>query len=78
MAKKKKATLIAVREKVKKPRTLKLWGCGDGAEAWVDKTRLAGDRRVVFIDSLTSRDSKELRKIAEFCKQAADWMDDEK
>ena len=75
---KKKTSLLAVREKVKKPKVLRFWPCGDGADAWVDKTRLSGDRRVVFVDHLTTRDPKELRKLAEFCKQAADWMDDEK
>ena len=49
---------------------------GDGCEAWVDKTRLAGERRTVFIH-LSSREAPHLRKLAEFCKQAADWMEDE-
>jgi hypothetical protein len=47
MAKKKKATLIAAREKVKKPKTIN-FGI-DGAEAYVDKTRLRGERRFVFL-----------------------------
>jgi hypothetical protein len=75
MAKKKKATLIAVREKVKKPKAVKLGF--EYAEAWVDRTRLRGERRLVTI-SLDSRESSDLRILAEFCKQAADWLDDEK
>jgi len=75
MAKKNKATLIAVREKVKKPKTIN-FGI-DGAEAYVDKTRLRGERRFVFLE-MSGNDSKAVRKIAEFCKQAADWMDDDK
>jgi hypothetical protein len=73
--KKKKATLIAVREKVKKPKAVKLGV--DYAEAWVDKTRLRGERRRVSI-SLDSRESSDVRILAAFCKQAADWMDDDK
>ena len=76
MAKKKKATLIAVREKVKKPKAVKL-GLDYATWAWVDKSRLRGDRRLVTI-SMDSRDSSDLRILAEFCKQAADWMDDDK
>lgn len=64
------AKKMAVREKVKKPKAVG-W-----CEAWVDKTRLAGERRTVFIH-LSSREAPHLRKIAEFCKQAADWMEDE-
>ena len=75
MAKKKKATLIAVREKVKKPKTIN-FGL-DFAEAHVDKTRLRGERRFVFLE-MSGNDSENLRKFAEFCRQAADWMDDDK
>jgi hypothetical protein len=75
MAKKKKTSLVAVREKVKKPKAVKLGF--DYAEAWVDKTRLRGERRLVTI-SLESGKSSDLRAFAEFCKQAADWMDDDK
>ena len=72
---KKKTTLIAVREKVKKPKAVKSFL--DYAEAWVDKTRLRGERRLATI-SLDSGKSSDLRVFAEFCKQAADWMDDDK
>lgn len=72
---KKKTTLIAVRAKVKKPKAVKLGF--DYAEAWVDKTRPRGGRRLVTI-SLESWESSDLRDFAEFCKQAADWMDDDK
>lgn len=75
MAKKKKTTLLAVREKVKKPRAVN--SGFDYAEAWVDKTRPRGERRLVTI-SLESWESSELRALAEFCHQAADWMDDDK
>jgi hypothetical protein len=72
---KKKATLIAVREKIKKPKAVTL-GI-DFAEAHVDKTRLRGERRFVFLQ-MSGNDSEAVRKFAEFCKQAADWMDDDK
>lgn len=70
------AKKMAVREKVKKPKAVGFGQFGDGCEAWVDKTRLAGERRTVFIH-LSSREAPHLRKLAEFCKQAADWMEDE-
>ena len=75
MAKKKKTSLIAVREKVKKPKAVN--SGFDYAEAWVDTTRFCGERRLVTI-SLESGESSCLRVLAEFCKQAADWMDDAK
>ena len=73
--KKKKTTLIAVREKVKKPKSVD-FGL-DFAEAYVDKTMLRGERRCVILQ-MSGSDSENLRKFAEFCKQAADWMDDDK
>jgi hypothetical protein len=75
MAKKKKTSLVAVREKVKKPKNLNFGSYW--ADAWIDGSRLRGNRRSVNI-SVNGRDAKDLRRLAEFCKQAADWMEDDK
>ena len=75
MAKKKKTSMVAVKQKPKKPRALD-FGL-DYAEAYVDSTHLRGERRQAVI-RLVSSGPDELRKLAEFCVQAAAWMDDEK
>ena len=75
MAKKKKTSLVAVRQKAKKPRALDFGQ--DYAEAYIDRMRPAGERRQVVV-WLATASPDELREAAEFCKQAADWMEDEK
>jgi hypothetical protein len=72
---KKKTSLVAVKTKAKKPKIINL-GI-DFAEASIDKTRLRGERREVFIQ-MVIRDPNELRHLVEWCKQAAEWMEDEK
>ena len=72
---KKKTSVVAVKQKAKKPKFLN-FGL-DYAEASIDKTRLRGERREVFI-RMEVRDPAELLDLAEWCIQAAAWMDDEK
>jgi len=72
---KKKTSMVAVKPKAKKPKLLDLGS--DYAEVYVEPTNCRGDRRqaaVRFFDS----GPDELRKLAEWCIQAADWMDDDK
>lgn len=75
MAKKKKTSMVAVKQKAKKPKMINLGM--DYAEASINKTRLCGERREAYIQ-MAIRDPKELLDLAEWCIQAAEWMDDEK
>ena len=64
------------RKKATKPRDVNVGQFGEGGVAFVDRTTRVGGRRAMVTASTPT--AKDLRRLAEFCTQAADWMEDGK